>query len=255
MKKLLLTYMMMLVAGTVCISNTYAIGAAVVTTQQQPTIMQSKPVTPFIPPSAYIVAPKLRTTIESKWPALKYPHFIAGQIEQETCISLKHSKCFTSRAELKTSREWGVGFGQFTVAYSATGKVRFDALAEVRAMDKDLVNYTTANRYDERLGLIAIVVRDKNDFLRVRGAKTELDQFAFMFSGYNGGAGSVLKDRVLCKSTIGCDSAQWFGHVEKTSYKSRVAAHGYGQSWYAINRGYVNNIINVRSDKYKQFFL
>lgn len=208
----------------------------------------------FIPANAYRIVPMLDTTIQKKWPSLVNKQYIAGQIEQETCISLKHSKCFTSKAELKTSREHGMSFGQFTIAYDAKGKVRFDAMAEVRALDKDLINFTEANRYDENLGLIAIVVRDKQEFLLAKGASSETDQFAFAFSAYNGGRGSVLKDRRLCAATGGCDQSKWFGHVENTSYKSKVAAKGYGQSWFAINRGYVSNIIYVRSPKYLPLF-
>jgi len=74
---------------------------------------------------------------------------------------------------------------------------------------------------------------------------------AFTFSAYNGGFGGVLKDRVLCSKTPGCDSSKWLGNVENTSFRSRTSVKGYGQSFFDINRGYVRNIMVVRSPKYR----
>lgn len=207
-----------------------------------------------VPPAATKNLPILAQHIRSKWPQYKFPHFIAAQIEQETCISLKSSKCWTSRAELKTKREYGFSFGQFTIAYNADGSERFNAFEDVKKLDRDLRGWDFKDRYDENYGLMAVVVRDRSEHGYVTGAATELDQAAFAFSAYNGGRGSVLKDRRFCKTQPGCDPNRWFGNVEKYSYKPRTVTKGYGKSFFEINREYVSNILRVRSVKYADLF-
>lgn len=197
----------------------------------------------------------LRAAQLKLWPDLTGPHFLAGQVEQESCISLRHSKCWNPRAELKTSREWGVGLGQFTRAYRADGSVRFDKISELAATYPSLSGWGWANRYDARYQLTALVEMDHGLYRQVRGAATERDRKAFTLSGYNGGAGGVLQDRRLCGNTRGCDPGRWAGHVERTSLKSRVPVPGYKQSFFAINREYVHNILDVRSPKYRAYFV
>ncbi len=207
-----------------------------------------------LPPNAVKNLPLLKEAIAAKWPQYQFPHFIAAQIQQETCISLKHSKCWTSRAELKTSREWGVSYGQFTIAYNADGSERFNAFEDVKKLDKDLASWDFNNRYDEKYGMLALVVRDRSEHAYATGAATLLDQAAFAFSAYNGGRGSVLRDRRFCKTQPGCDPNVWFGNVEKYSYKAKTAVKGYGKSFFEINREYVNNIENKIGPVYKPHF-
>ena len=208
-----------------------------------------------LPPGAVQNLPLLASTVEAKWPNVPRPSTLAGQIEQETCISLTHSKCFTSRAELKTSREWGVSFGQFTIAYDAKGRERFNAFEDVKKLDRELAAWQFSDRYNEKYGMMAFVVRMRSEFDWVKGAQDFTSQQAFALSGYNGGRGGVLQDRRLCVATKGCNPNVWYGNVEKTSYKSRVAPKGYGQSLYNINRGYVDNVQNKRSKKYIPFMM
>lgn len=207
-----------------------------------------------LPVNAQTNFPLLQKHLAAKWPNYQYPEFIAGQVEQESCISLKHSKCWSSRAELKTSREYGVGLGQLTIAYNKDGTERFNAFNDVRKLDRDLADWAFEKRYDADKQLLAVVIRDKYEYGKITGAANPLEHSAFFFNSYNGGAGGMLKDRRLCKSTPGCDSSKWFGNVERTSYKSRVAAKGYGQSFFAISREYPHNIIHVRSLRYKPYF-
>lgn len=208
-----------------------------------------------LPPGAVQNLPLLASTVEAKWPNAPRPSTLAGQIEQETCISLTHSKCFTSRAELKTSREWGVSFGQFTIAYDAKGKERFNSFEDVKKLDRELAAWQFSDRYNERYGMMAFVVRMRSEFDWVKGAQDFTSQQAFALSGYNGGRGGVLQDRRLCAATKGCNPNVWYDNVEKTSYKSRIAPKGYGQSFYSINRGYVDNVQNKRSKKYVPFMM
>lgn len=209
---------------------------------------------PTLPVNAQTNFPLLQKHLANKWATYEYPWFIAGQVEQETCISLKHSKCWSRKAELKTAREYGFGLGQLTIAYNKDGSERFNAFKDVRKLDKDLADWSFEQRYDADKQLLAVVVRDKFEYSKITGAKDALNKSAFFFNSYNGGAGGMLQDRRLCAATKGCDSSMWFGNVENTSYKSKVAAKGYGKSFFEISREYPRNIIYVRSPRYKPYF-
>lgn len=207
-----------------------------------------------IPPLAQQYGPTLAQAQATIWPDAPKPWFLAGQIEQETCITLKHAKCWNPRAELRTRRENGIGLGQFTRAYRADGSIRFDKISELASAHASLRGWSWENRYDAGYQLKAIVEMDKAIYLRQRGTASPDDSVAFSLSGYNGGEGGVLQDRRLCANTRGCDPSRWFGHVERTSLKSRKASPGYGKSFFDINREYVRLILLTRSPKYRPLF-
>lgn len=208
----------------------------------------------MIPANAYTWAPMLLATIGQHWADAPAPERMAAQIERETCITLKHSKCWTPRAELKTSRENGIGFGQITRAYNADGSIRFDKQAELRARFGELKGWVWEQRYEPRQQLTGLVLMDRTGFAQyARLTATVDDAWAFTLSGYNGGDGAVMKDRLLCGRIAGCDPSRWFGHVELHSTKSRVKWHGYGQSAYDINRGYVREVFK-RAPEYRRTF-
>lgn len=208
-----------------------------------------------VPAGAVKYLPELVKAQRAIWPDAPMPSFIAGQIEQESCITLKHSKCWNPRAELRTSRENGVGLGQFTRAYRADGSIRFDKISELAAAHASLRNWTWEKRYEASYQLIAIVEMDKAIYNRQRGAATTRDRLSFALAAYNGGEGGVLQDRRLCANTSGCDSTRWLGHVARTSLKSKVPQPGYGKSFFTINREYVTNILDVRRSKYEPWWV
>ena len=200
-----------------------------------------------LPPGAVQYMPLLREEIAARWPDLPLPSALAAQVEQETCISLTAHGCWNPKTELKTSREYGFGLGQLTVTS------RFNAFAEVQGMDSGLHGWKWADRYDPRLQLRALVVKDRVNAAGFRTATPSAeDRLAFALAAYNGGIGGTLADIRLCAHTNGCDPQKWFGHVERTSLKSRTKVGGYGQSFFDINRGYVRNVLVVRRPKYVQ---
>ena len=207
-----------------------------------------------VPPKAEKYLPGLVQAQRTIWPDAPTPSFLAGQIEQESCITLKHSRCWDPRAELKTSRENGIGLGQFTRAYNKDGSIRFDKISELAATHKSLRGWSWESRYDADYQLKAIVEMDKAIFSRQKGAANADERLAFTLSAYNGGEGGVLQDRRLCANTRGCDSSRWWNHVERYSLKSKTPKQGYGQSFFRINREYVSNIIHVRRAKYIPYF-
>lgn len=204
------------------------------------------------PPAAAVpLLPVLKTEQIAHWPAMPLPSALGAQVEKETCPSLKHRSCWNPRAELKTSREQGVGLGQLTRSWNAAGVLRFDALAEIRAaFPRELAGLSWASPFDPRLQLRALVLKDRQAFDQVHGADGVLERLAMTFAAYNGGAGGLASDRRACAATPGCNPAKWFGNVEATSLKARAALPGYGESFFAINRRYVREILQQRRGRY-----
>ncbi len=207
-----------------------------------------------VPKNALLHLPTLIEVQLEIWPDAPMPSFLAAQVEQESCITLRHSRCWNPHVELKTSREYGFGLGQTTIAYNADGSVRFNKWAELRAQHASLAGWTWENRYDPKYQLTALVEMDKGIYRRVPSAATELDRLAFTLSAYNGGESGVRQDRLLCTKIAGCDPNVWFGHVERHSLKRKTPFKGYGASPFQINREYVVNVIHVRRPKYEPFF-
>ena len=199
----------------------------------------------MIPALASVYLPMLAAVIASLWPTMPDPPLLAGQIEQETCITLKHRKCWNPKAELKTDREYGFGLGQLTVT------PRFNNFEAAKGWDKSLAGWRWEGRYDPQMQLRALVAYNRNLYAQIRFGASERDRLAFMFSAYNGGLGGLLKDRRICAATRGCDPDRWFGHIERHSFRAKTAVDGYRKSFFEINREYVHNIMNVRSTKYR----
>ena len=184
--------------------------------------------------------------MKRKWPDIPFPSAIAGQIEQETCVTLTHKKCWSRFAELKTSRERGVGLGQHTMTS------RFDALAEARGLDGDLKGWNWDSPYSAEMQMVALLAMMKRNY-GIFKSTSELDRYAFALAAYNGGIGGIQADQRICRNTKGCDDKLWFGNVENTSLKAKVKVSGYGKSFFEINREYPVNILLKRRQKYKPF--
>jgi hypothetical protein len=179
-------------------------------------------------------------------------HFFAGQVEQESCISLTHPKCWNPRATLKTSREFGVGLGQTTIAYRADGSVRFDNFEESRRKFRELKDWQGDRIYDPRLQMRALVLMDRECHRVALFAKNGLNRAAMTFVCYNSGKAGLIQDRQLCRNVDGCDPSLWFGHIEKNSLKQRTRVAGYGKSFFEISREYPKNVIFIRAPKYME---
>jgi hypothetical protein len=215
------------------------------------TITSANAVAPVLPANAYALIPSLQKAVDMEWETMTIPSLFAAQIEQESCVSLKSKGCWNPHTELKTSREYGFGLGQITIAYDANGKQRFNNFTGSKKEFPQLSGWTWEDRYNPLYQIRTVVLMDKSLYNKVRwDVANEREHYAFILSAYNGGMSSVMKDRKLCEETDGCDPSKWFGHVEKYSFKSKIKIHGYGQSFYDINRGYVQNVINLRRTKY-----
>lgn len=199
---------------------------------------------PELPANALRYLPVLQQEIETHWPSAFRKSVFGGQIEQETCPSLRSKKCWSPNAELKTDREYGFGLGQITVT------AKFDNFKEAKKLHPSMKDWTWENRYDAVYQIRTMVLMDRFNFNKFSWARDDNERMAFSFAAYNGGIGGVLSDRVVCRSSNTCDESRWFENVERTSRKAKVAANGYGKSFFEINREYVRNIMTVRHKKY-----
>lgn len=191
--------------------------------------------------------PLLAAQLTQYWASYPLPHYIAAQVDQESG--------WKPRATLRTSRELGAGFGQFTKTFTADGRVRFDALGEMRAKHKaELAGWSWANPYDETMQLRALVLKNRDNWQAIRFAANDNEHTAMMLVAYNGGLGRVLSDRNLCRNTPGCDPARWWGNIEHTSLLAKTTVKGYGRSFFQINREYPQLIMRVRAPKYVAYF-
>lgn len=193
-----------------------------------------------LPPGAVVYIPSLQAQQRLMWPDMGMSSALAAQIEQETCPSLKSRSCWNPHAELKTSREYGFGLGQCTIT------ARFSCFQEVAGT----IHWQWSDRWNPVKQIQALIIKDQRCYYPMRGSASERDHLAFAFACYNGGAGGVTADRLMCKGQPGCDQGQWFGNVERTSYKARLAVKGYGKSFFDINREYVRNVLIVRRPRY-----
>lgn len=203
----------------------------------------------------------LQQTQAEYWPDHPYPATIAAQVEKETCITIKHPKCWTPFAQLKTARELGFGFGQFTVAYNADGTERFNTWSDLkRKHGVALADWTWDNRFDPRLQMRAMVLYDRQIFKMFESATDDtLQALMFAYAGYNGGPAGTLKEIRMCGATPGCDPKRWEGRkgwlgVESVSNKSRKPWNGYGDSAFSINRKYVKAILYEKVGRYLPYY-
>ena len=207
-----------------------------------------------IPPQAHQHLPTLNAQIAELMPPFRPRAYFGALIEQESCISLTHSKCWNPGSRLKTKREEGAGLGQITRAYRADGSVRFDALAEARALDpkglNDLRWDTVYQRPDLQMRVIVLMTRQNDNRLLILIGDAA-KRLPFTDAAYNGGVGGVMNERRACAMKRGCDPDTWFGHVEKTCLKSTKPLYG-TRSACDINREHVTKVILERMPKYKE---
>jgi len=203
-----------------------------------------------LPRGAVIYAPMLKAEQARFWSDHPRPELLAGLIEQESCLSLTHSRCWSPTSKLKTAREEGAGLGQITRAYRADGSERFDSLADMRRQYPDLRDWTWDNVYTRPdLQLRAIVLMSRNNHQSLRAVAASDPRLAMSDAAYNGGLAGVQTERRACGLITGCDPQQWFGHVELHCQKSRTPLYGQ-RSACDINREHVRMVMLVRSVKY-----
>lgn len=219
-----------------------------------PYICFAQDVRTYIPDRANKYLPMMEKQIKEVWPAMPMKNYFPALVEHESCISLKHPKCWNPQSRLKTSREEGAGLSQITRAYRPDGSLRFDALAEARSLDakglNDLRWDTIYERPDLQIRVMILMTRANWNRLEPLVANME-GRLAMADAAYNGGLGGLLNERRACSSKPGCDPARWFGHVEQTCLKSKKPLYG-DRSACDINRHHVQDVLLNRMPKYRK---
>jgi hypothetical protein len=205
----------------------------------------------FIPAQAPQHLPTLRAVQRAQWPAMPAPWVLAGQIEKESCITLKHPRCWNAASRLKSAREEGAGLGQITRTWRADGSLRFDALAEMRAAHPELAAWSWSNVYQRPdLQLLAIVLKNRDNWGAFAAVRDPAQRLIFSTLSYNRGVGGVRSEMRACALAPGCDPQRWAGNVERTCTASRQPLYG-GRSACDISRAYPLDVIERRAPKYR----
>lgn len=78
------------------------------------------------------------------------------------------------------------------------------------------------NPFDPHWAIRALVRYDRWLYERANFAGEEIERWGFLLSGYNGGWGWVIRDRIYAQER-GADKNRWFGHVERYSRRNITA--------------------------------
>jgi hypothetical protein len=210
----------------------------------------------YIPEQAFQHFDTIKKEAKIFFPELEYVYFLPALMEHESCIHLKHSRCFNSKSELRSKRELGIGVGQLTKAYNADGSIRFDSLTDLRNRHmnelRELSWGNIANRPD--LQIRAVILMNRDNYKQLYSIEDNRQRTIFMSPAYNGGLRGLQNERRACGLAKDCDPDIWFDNVEKYCLKSTRPLYA-GRSACDINRHHPYDIVFNRMPKYKPHFL
>lgn len=209
----------------------------------------------FIPKNAAQYLPIYKDEAARLMPEFTTPWYFAGLTEHESCISLKHSRCFSPTAELKTAREQGVGLSQITRAYNADGTIRFDSLADLRRANMSELKELSWSNVKQRpdLQIRGIILMSRGNYKQLYVIKDDYQRLAMTDVAYNAGLGRVKKNRLQCGLTKGCDPQVWFDNVETQCTASKKPIYS-GRSACDIMNHHAKDVLKIRMPKYKPYF-
>lgn len=209
----------------------------------------------YIPTQAYQYIPKVNQEAVRLMPDFPYPYYFASLIEHESCISLKHSKCWNPKSKLSTKRELGIGLGQMTKTFREDGSIRFDVLSDLKkAYSQELkeLSWSTIEIRPD-LQIRSIILMTRNSYKNFYMIPDSFERISMADSAYNGGARDVNKSRMVCGLSKECDPKKWFNNVERYCVKSKKPLYG-GRSACDINTYHVKDVMFTRLPKYRNYF-
>lgn len=209
----------------------------------------------YIPPAAFQYFDTIKQEHQRVIPDFPYPHYFAGLIEHESCISLTHSRCWNPKSQLKSQREEGAGLSMITRTWNKDGSQRFDTLADLRrAHMQELKELSWSNVYQRPdLQIRSMIILTRTNYKALYQMKDTYQRLAATDSAYNGGLGGVKKQRQICGLKANCDPQIWFDHLEKIVVKSTKPLYA-GRSADIINKHHVQDVLKIRMPKYQPHF-
>lgn len=208
----------------------------------------------FIPTKAVPLLPVVQVEQNQYFSELPYPAYLGGLFEHESCISLKHSRCWSPTSELRTSREQGTGLAQLTRAWDTKGNLRFDTLTDLRRKHPEALKELTWDNIRERpdLQIRAGVLLVRENYKALYPVPNTFDRLAMADASYNGGLGNVKKGRTACGLAKGCDPNLWFNQTERYMPQSRAVLYG-DRSAYNIVTHHPKDVLLTRQWKYRPY--
>ena len=211
----------------------------------------------YIPPQAFTHKETIRTELDKHFNYIPTYNYVPALIEHESCISLKHSRCWNSTSELRTKREQGLGLSQVTRAFREDGTVRFDVLTDMRK--KYLAELKEANwdtfkhRPDLQIRLTVLLLRD--NWRALRDVEDPMARLHMTDAAYNGGIGWIQRERRACGLAKDCNPGLWFDNTERYCLRSKKVIYG-NRSVCDIAAGHPSDVFKNRLPKYeKQYFV
>ncbi len=209
----------------------------------------------FIPPQAFTFKDTIKSQLDLYFPELYNYNYVPSLTEHESCLHLKHKKCWNSLSRLKTAREEGAGLGQITRAYKADGTVRFDALTDMAKRYKTELHEarweTIYQRPDLQIRMMVLML--KESYKKLYNIENPEYRMQMVDAAYNGGLGGVLKERRACGLAQNCNPNIWFNNVEKYCLKSKKVLYG-TRSACDINRHHVEDVFHSNIPKYNKYY-
>lgn len=208
----------------------------------------------YIPSQAFEYFDTIKKEQERIIPDFAYPHYFAGLIEHESCISLTHSKCWNPKSQLKSKREEGAGLSMITRTWNEDGSQRFDTLADLRrAHMQELKELSWSNVYQRPdLQVRSMIILVRTNYKALYQMEDTYQRLAAADSAYNGGLGGVKKQRQICGLKADCNPQTWFDQLEKIIVKSTKPLYA-GRSADTINKHHVQDVLKIRMPKYQPY--
>lgn len=205
----------------------------------------------YIPPKAYLYKDMVHQEVDTHFPGIPVYEYMPALIEHESCLHLRHTRCWSPTSTLNTKREFGAGLGMVTKAFNADGSIRFDSLTSMRRKYQQELSdaswATIRERPDIQVRMMVLMVRDCYD--RLYEVKNPNARLHMADACYNGGISGVLKEQRKCSLTKGCDPTVWFDNVELHCLKSRRILYD-NRNACDINRHHVRDVVTTRTPKY-----
>lgn len=214
-----------------------------------PTLVLSQ--TDYIPSKAFNYRDTIWKEIENYFPELYNYNYVPSLAEHESCITLKHKRCFEPSSQLLSKREQGVGLFQTTRAFREDGSLRFDTLTEMRNRYKAELKEASWSTYKNRpdLQIRAAILMLRDDYKKLYAVENPVHRMHMVDAAYNGGMGGLLKERRACGMAKNCDPNIWFNNVERYCLKSKKVLYG-NRSACDINRHHVKDVFYNNLPKY-----